>query len=150
MSFRIRLIGLKGTQAKLARLAGRMPKAVAQRLNIAASIVRATTKSEFLSAAGTVVSGKRGPRLIGSRSPADRLGVLTGRLRSSIRIQAASAANLRATVGTNVFYGRIHELIGVGASKVKRPFLRPSLEQNRGRIVRLLQVRIDTLVRGAA
>ncbi len=90
----------------------------------------------------------------------------TGRLRNSIthdvRIQGDKVIG---TIGTNVVYGRIHELGGVIRPKVKqllrfhipgvgwrsakevtipaRPFLRPALEDNLGEIKKILAKRIE-------
>jgi phage gpG-like protein len=63
----------------------------------------------------------------------DKLGVVTGRLRASIAymIDDEGDNNLALRFGTNVIYGRIHELGGStgrhGSVQIKaRPFLAPS------------------------
>lgn len=83
------------------------------------------------------------------------LNVRSGRLRRSINYRIEeSDTGIDAKVGTNVEYGRVHELGFKGAVRVKehmrkgkrvrahlrnvnmpaRPFLRPSLEEMRGEI----------------
>lgn len=72
--------------------------------------------------------------------------VLTGRLRQSITHEVtASPTAVVGRVGTNVVYARRLELGFVGTdaagrniNQAARPYLRPSLEENRLNIVRLL------------
>jgi len=80
------------------------------------------------------------------------LGVVTGRLRSSITsLPVKKTANAYiATVGTKVVYGRIHEYGGKAgrgyAAKIPaRPFMRPALEDkgNRDAVVKDLKRNID-------
>ena len=63
------------------------------------------------------------------------LGVVTGRLRSSITgfPVIKTGDGYRATIGTNVVYGRIHEMggrtgRGYAVKMPARPFLRPAIE----------------------
>ena len=61
-----------------------------------------------------------------------RLGVISGRLRGDIKGRAKRHGNrVVGITGTNVSYGAIHELRGVGKAKKKRPFLRPALNDSR-------------------
>lgn len=71
-----------------------------------------TSKKDFLS----------GPR-------PETLGVVTNRLRSSIKGQAKKTAKkVTGILGTNVHYGRYHEY---GTKKMQaRPFLKPALEMH--------------------
>lgn len=65
------------------------------------------------------------------------LNVVTGRLRNSITPEVRKQpALLQGTVGTRVFYGRIHEL-GLGNQTEKR-FLRDSLKENQTKILRTI------------
>jgi len=63
------------------------------------------------------------------------LGVVTGRLRASITATPAikTGSGYKTSIGTNVVYGRIHELggktgRGYGVKIPPRPFLRPAIE----------------------
>lgn len=58
------------------------------------------------------------------------LGVVSGRLRSSITVQAARKDddNYVAKIGTNVIYAAIHEF-GMEGRMPARPFLRPAIEE---------------------
>ena len=71
----------------------------------------------------------------------EKLGVVTGRLRSSIhwKIKRLSKSVIEGSIGTNVFYAKLHEegfvsrnKNGQGSSirvvKEKRPFLKPGIE----------------------
>jgi hypothetical protein len=72
--------------------------------------------------------------------------VLTGRLRQSIAWEVTVEPNaVVGRVGTNVVYARRLELGFVGTDSLgrninqeARPYLRPSLEENRNEIIRLL------------
>jgi phage gpG-like protein len=63
-----------------------------------------------------------------------KLGVVTGRLRNSIKISVKQINDsLKGTIGTNVKYAPVHEFGGrTGRNKSvrmpKRPFLQPALE----------------------
>lgn len=62
------------------------------------------------------------------------LKVRTGRLRNSITPEVRSVLGvLQGRVGTNVFYGKIHEL-GLGHQTEKK-FLRSSLKENEKKII---------------
>jgi phage gpG-like protein len=68
----------------------------------------------------------------------DQLRVRTGHLRRSI---VGDVNNNIASIGTNVVYGRIHELGGPmpgGWSMPKRPYLQPAVEDNEDKIEDLL------------
>lgn len=70
------------------------------------------------------------------------LNVVTGRLRASITSthpKYSPQLGWYVECGTNVFYGRIHEEIGVGHKKIKRPFLRPALKRNRKKITAIFR-----------
>lgn len=68
----------------------------------------------------------------------EKLGVITGTLRRSIRQETkVSGHTIQGTIGTNTSYGAKHEL-GLGVPK--RPFLRPPLENN----IELLQKALIT------
>lgn len=77
------------------------------------------------------------------------LGVVSGRLRSSIGIvKATKAGNIYTSkIGTNVSYARKHEL---GEGVRPRPFLRPAIEDRQNRrdtlkiIIFNIQKAIDT------
>jgi phage gpG-like protein len=64
------------------------------------------------------------------------LGVISGRLRNSIKTRTRRHGNvLEGSIGTNVKYGPIHEFGGSAGRNRKvmippRPFLRPSIEDN--------------------
>lgn len=59
------------------------------------------------------------------------LGVVTNRLRSSIRYRIENASDeMKIVFGTDVPYAKFHELYGVGKKLKKRPFLRPGVEDN--------------------
>lgn len=67
-----------------------------------------------------------------------KLGVVTGRLRSSITNRVKKEhGKVIAQVGTNVTYGRLWEL-GEGNRKA-RPFLRPAVQAKRPRILEVLE-----------
>jgi phage gpG-like protein len=71
------------------------------------------------------------------------LGVVTGRLRSSISVsRSIKKDEYKILIGTNVEYARKHELgIGIRA----RPFLRPSIEnqENVNKVVELINKSIS-------
>ena len=63
------------------------------------------------------------------------LWVRTGRLRASILVNTERQGKLvRGEVGTNVFYGKILEVDGVGKKKKKYPFLGPSFREKKNMI----------------
>jgi len=71
-----------------------IPKELAAALQRAARLVQRTSQEKYLS----------GPR-------PEKLGVVSGRLRRSIATRVdVSGSRVTALVGTNVVYGRIHEL----------------------------------------
>ena len=93
-------------------------------------------------------------RLSGPRGPT-RLGVVTGRLRSSITaIPTQKEGNTYfSKIGTNVVYGRIHEYGGLtgrnhSVNMPKRPFMRPAVEDraNRQSVLTDLKRNIDKVL----
>ena len=65
------------------------------------------------------------------------LNVRTGRLRRSIEHKAEITSDgARLRVGTNVFYGRIHEL-QLGRSK-DHQFLQPAVDKNRQKVITMI------------
>jgi len=69
-----------------------------------------------------------------------KLGVVSGRLRGSITVNTSRKGNtVSGRVGTNVLYGAVHELVGIGKAKRKRPFLGPALKDSR----KFINKRID-------
>ena len=64
-------------------------------------------------------------------------GPYGGRLRRSISEKVTvSKDSVRAQVGTNVFYGRLHEE-GIGKMP-ERPFLRPSVMEKKPKVIELI------------
>ena len=135
---RVRVLGNKAVTRRVLKLKARLPHTVAKTLNEAAYLVRRHSRANYLSASGEVRRGRRGPRLIGRRSPPDKLGPLTGQLKRKLTVVRATPRTLQARMGTSLIYGEVHEVKGAGAAKVKRPFLSPALEDKRGRITRML------------
>lgn len=97
---------------------------------------------------GQAVTRTKSGRLVGlgPSTPPDPPHVLTGRLRQSIAWEVTVEPNaVVGRVGTNVVYARRLELGFVGTdaagrniNQAPRPYLRPSLEENRAEIIRLL------------
>lgn len=90
------------------------------------------------------LSGPKMPRGVGSATRGT-LAVRTGRLRKSIHYQVSvNPEEVRARIGTNVVYGRIHEYGGTvsrGGTRFEMPersYLRPSVYKMQPRIVELL------------
>jgi len=83
------------------------------------------------------------------------LGVVTGRLRSSISVFSALSAKdqYEVRVGTNVNYARIHEFGGARGRGFMpaRPFLRPAIEDrdNQQTLLNLLSKHISEAVEKA-
>jgi HK97 gp10 family phage protein len=76
------------------------------------------------------------------------LAVQTGRLRRGISERVTvSKDGVRARVGTNIFYGKLHEE-GIGKMP-ERPFLRPSVMEKKPQFVKLiLQGMMEAYKRG--
>ncbi len=97
---------------------------------------------------GQSVERTKSGRLVGLNPsvPPNPPHVLTGRLRQSIAWEVVAGENeVVGRVGTNVVYARRLELGFVGTDKAgrninqePRPYLRPSLEENRKAILRFL------------
>lgn len=97
---------------------------------------------------GQPVSRTKSGRLVGLNPsvPPNPPHVLTGRLRQSIAWEVeATSTEVIGRVGTNVVYARRLELGFVGTdaagrniNQEPRPYLRPSLHENRAEILRLL------------
>lgn len=66
--------------------------------------------------------------------PPGPLKARTGHLRRSIR-SGVEVRSTTAWIGTDVIYGRVHELTG----KVLRPFLKPAIEDNQDKINDLIR-----------
>ena len=115
---------------KLERWAKVAPEEVKKTLRRGAEMVRSEAKQFHL-------SGPKMPRGVGDPTNAT-LAVRTGRLRSSIALRVTAMANgqFSAQVGTNVGYGRKHEMGLEGLPE--RPFLRPSLEKKRPAVFDLI------------
>lgn len=99
------------------KLVRRMEAATADRV-----IAGALTKGAYYMQAWIQRKRLTGPR-------PEFLGVISGRLRSSIAVAQAqkSGDNYIARIGTNVVYGAIHEF-GMPGRMPARPFMRPALE----------------------
>jgi len=82
----------------------------------------------------------------------EKLGVVTGRLRSSIhyKITTVNKRFIKGEIGTDVWYGKLHEeggdfkmasgpLAGAVHNYPKRPFLKPGLEDSEDYISKLFQ-----------
>lgn len=107
------------------------PEEVKKVLTLGARKVQTEAKTRHL-------SGPKMPRGLGDPDNAT-LAVRTGRLRSSIaiRVMALQSGKFSAQVGTNVKYGRKHEMGLEGLPE--RPFLRPSLEKKRPEIFKMIE-----------
>ena len=125
---------------KLLRWSVILPQAAKKALTEAAITVQREAQEAHL-------TGPRMPRGAGGTTNAtlavgqSRKGHIGGRLRQSIAIDVqVKPGEVSATVGTNVFYGRLHEL-GIGKMP-ERPFLRPSLSANHHQIFESLRIRM--------
>jgi len=86
------------------------------------------------------LSGPKMARGVGNPTRAT-LAVQTGRLRRSINERVTVTKDrVVAQVGTNVIYGKVHEkgLTVRGHKMPERPFLRPSVEEKKPRIMELI------------
>ena len=86
------------------------------------------------------LSGPKMPRGVGNPTRAT-LAVQSGRLRRSINERVTVTKDrVTAQVGTNVKYGRVHEegLEVRGHKMPERPFLRPSVEEKKPRIMEMI------------
>jgi len=115
---------MKQLKSKLSRFMQKMPKQVKLSLDRAGVMVVGVVQSRFLTG--------------------QALNVVSGRLRRSIKHKATLTKDgARLSVGTNVFYGRIHEL-QLGRSRGHQ-FLQPAVEMNRQKVVNMIA---DDLIEG--
>lgn len=115
-------------------------------MTLAMLAVQATAVKKL--STGQAVRRSKSGRLVGlgPSTPPDPPHVLTGRLRQSITQEVTVEPNaVVGRVGTNVVYARRLELGFVGTdaagrniNQAPRPYLRPSLDENRTEILRLL------------
>ena len=122
-------MSMEQLQGKIQRWMRIAPEQLKKALLKGARVVTKEVQSKHL-------SGPKMPRGMGDLTRAT-LAVQTGRLRRSIteRVQV-SRDRVTAQVGTNVPYGRKHEK---GLEKMpERPFLRPSLEAKKSRVMEMI------------
>ena len=120
-------------QAKIQRWMRIAPQELKEALTKGAKLATKEAQSAHL-------SGPKMPRGVGDPTRAT-LAVKTGRLRRSITERVTVTKDrVTAQVGTNVKYGRIHEygLEVRGRKMPERPFLRPSVEEKKPRIMELI------------
>lgn len=112
-------ISVEQFMAKIKRWAHNQPQLIEQALSKAALMIIGDVQQKHL-------TGPRMPRGVGDPKNAT-LAVKTNRLRGSITKRIiVEPGRIIAEIGTNVFYGRIHEL--GGKFHPARPFLQPSVE----------------------
>jgi len=120
-------------QGKIQRWMRIAPEKLKRALLKGAKIVTKEAQSKHL-------SGPKMPRGIGHPTRAT-LAVQTGRLRRSITERVTvSKDKVTAQVGTNVKYARLHEegLEVRGRKMPERPFLRPSVDVKKPRVMELV------------
>ena len=120
-------------QAKIQRWMRIAPQELKEALMKGAKLATKEAQSAHL-------SGPKMPRGVGDPTRAT-LAVKTGRLRRSITERVTVTKDrVTAQVGTNVKYGRMHEygLEAQGRKMPERPFLRPSVEEKKPRIMELI------------
>ena len=122
---------IKELQKRLARWVKVAPEEVKKVLTLGGEMVRREAQERHL-------NGPKMPRGVGDPMNAT-LGRRSSRLFQSIalRVMATKDGKFSAQVGTNVSYGRKHELGREGMPE--RPFLRPSLLKMRPRIFERIQ-----------
>jgi len=127
---------IEALRQKLLRWARKAPEEVRRVLRIGAMMVQREAQEHHLS----------GPKMAPGESGGlmwSTLAVQTGRLRRSIAMRVTvKPGEIEALVGTNVPYGRIHELGLRNARGIKmppRPFLKPSLIVMRPKIFDLIR-----------
>jgi len=149
----IKLLGVKEVTDRLDHILHGKHSRFGQALEKVAIQVESTAKREGFRKGPKKVRGEsksaRGAKL---RPVQDRLTARTGRLRGSIT-HRVDKAGLRAWVGSNVIYARIHELSGrAGRNHASfipaRPYLQPAVETNRRLIEQLFARDIDKLLDG--
>ena len=81
----------------------------------------------------------------------ERLGVVTGRLRSSIRylIQAVGGKQFNIRLGTDLIYARAHEYGYEARGLRKRPFLRPGTEDKIPELKERIEEMLERVAKGA-
>ena len=131
---------VKGLDVVLRKLsAGVKDRVIRTSLNQAALELIGWIRSKRLSGYGGSSKG---------RNLSDVLRVQTGRLRASIHMTPTEKSGIgyRTKIGTNVWYGRIHEL-GLKGMK-KRAFLQPALEDrgNRRMVLNRLTKNIERAI----
>lgn len=74
------------------------------------------------------------------------LNVLSGRLRSSIRVKVEKLRNeVRGTIGSDVIYGAVHEFGNFRT--IARPFIQPSIDENVEKIGDIIMKSVDKEVK---
>jgi len=123
-------IGIEGLDKlydKLERIAPRRAGEawVRRALVTSAMRVQEIAASEMIIRGGRIGAGRKK-----TDAPADpeRLTSRTGRLRGSIRVNRSPLPKA-IDIGSDVAYAPVHELIGVGRARTKRPFLQPALDK---------------------
>lgn len=155
---KLKILGIQEVSDRLDHILHGKHSRFGQALERVAIEVESTAKREGFE------EGRKPP----GRSKSKRLHAPFGRLRSSIT-HRVDKAGLRAFVGTNVIYARIHEFGGVIEPKSARflvfkvddrwirtsrvtiparPYLQPALESSRGMIEQLFAGEIDKLLDG--
>ncbi|KKN70767.1 hypothetical protein LCGC14_0427620 [marine sediment metagenome] len=109
--------------------------------------LRKAEKPQLLQA-GLLVGREAQKRIVGKRAtnPPDLLGIVTGRLRSSLLPPKVSSDGLTVTVGTNVEYARKHEFGTKGS--IARPFLLPALVKSESKIIELVGRGVSAALEG--
>lgn len=121
-------------------------KEVMRRLNGFTRVLRLQNKKAMEQAAIETANKSKSEYLSGPR-PA-KLGVLTGRLRSSITHQVTGQGkDLVGEVGTNVIYGRVHEFGYPERNIPARPFLNPALTDMERRVIELFGGAVQIAIR---
>jgi phage gpG-like protein len=127
LSMSMHVEGLDKLHDKLERISpSRAGEAWSRRaLMTCAERVQAIAAGEMIIRGGRIGKGRRKTDALPDPT---RLTSRTGRLRGSIRVNRSPLPRA-IEVGTDVVYGAVHELIGVGRKRTKRPFMAPALEK---------------------
>ena len=126
-------MSMEQLQEKIQRWMRIAPEQLKKALLKGAKVVTKEVQSKHL-------SGPKMPRGVGDPTRAT-LAVQSGRLRrSQTERVTVSKDRVIAQVGTNVPYGRAHEkgLTVMGKKMPERPFLRPSVEEKKPRVMELI------------
>ncbi len=149
----IKLLGVQKVTDRISHILQGKHSRFGRALTKVAIQVESTAKREGFRKGSKKARGEskaaRGAKL---RPAGDVLTSRTGRLRGSIT-HRVDRAGLRAWIGTNVIYARIHELSGrAGRGRASfipaRPYLQPAVESNRALIAQLFAGEIDKLLDG--